>query len=309
MGVTDMNPDIAYLNGQFVPFRNLQLPVWDLGIVQGATVTDMVHVYDDHPFRLDSHLNRFGKSLDAIGISLDESQHRIKEIVHEVIERTYTAMPGIGEFGVLWFATAGISPMYSGFQNWQPDGTEAPVSKRPSFCVHPFPLPLEQFAAARATGVALTVSSVTQTMRNCISPQIKHRSRLHWWIADQQAQLKYPDAKAILLDEKGYLTETNSGNLFIVNNNCLLTPRFKQTLSGITRGEVIGLANDLDLPVAEADLEHHSLANADEAFLTSTTYGILPVTKLNNSSINTGNPGPLTLKLIAGYEALTASRS
>ena len=101
---------------------------------------------------------------------------------------------------------------------------------------------------------------------------------------------------ALLLDLNGFVTETSSGNLFVVNADRLYTPAHN-TLPGITQSLVIRLATAAGYEVVQTDLTVQDVQNADEAFLTSSTYGIMPATQCNQHHIGTGLVGANTQRL------------
>lgn len=102
----------------------------------------------------------------------------------------------------------------------------------------------------------------------------------------------------LFLDENHFLTEARVGNFFMVKKGVVLTPSAVSVLNGITREVVIECARDLGLFVRETPLTRHEVFNADEAFLTNTSWEILPVRSLDGRLIQTLVPGPITLKLI-----------
>ncbi len=102
----------------------------------------------------------------------------------------------------------------------------------------------------------------------------------------------------LFLDENHFLTEARVGNFFMVKKGAILTPPAVSVLNGITRDVVIECARDLGLFVRETPLTRHEAFNADEAFLTNTSWEILPVRSLDGRLIQTPVPGPITLKLI-----------
>ncbi len=109
---------------------------------------------------------------------------------------------------------------------------------------------------------------------------------------------KGPNAWAILLDTRGFLCEGIGCNLFLVRNGCLLTPRSQYVLAGVSRQTVIELAEKLGIPVIEDDLLPYDALNADEAFITSTSFCICPARSCNGKVIGDSPlTGPITSKL------------
>lgn len=281
---------LAYLNGRYLSVDQAAIPIWDRGAVQAATVTEMIRTFRGVPFRLAEHLSRLRISLSYLGVSLAESDEKLCEITSQLIASNRP--PGSVDLGIVIFATPGAIPMYAG---------EIQHASSPTLCLHTFPLPVASWAAKFQNGQSLVVPSIRQVPREILSPQVKYRSRLHWYLADREAHEIDPAAVALLQDEHGHLTETNSGNFLIVTNGRIQTPRSCDTLPGISQAFVQELANTLSIPYEEKDITLTEALRADEAFTTSTSYCIWPVTRINQQSIGTGIPGPITQALLKAW--------
>ncbi len=109
----------------------------------------------------------------------------------------------------------------------------------------------------------------------------------------------------ILLNGAGLVTEGASSNVFIVKEGRLLTPPLESgILQGITRDLVIEMARSDSIETVEQSLRPDDLRAADEAFITSTLKGILPVKRCDGWPIKEGRPGPVTVRLMAAYEEI-----
>jgi len=117
-------------------------------------------------------------------------------------------------------------------------------------------------------------------------------------LADLEVRDKGPNAWAVLLDRRGFLCEGIGSNVFLVNDGRLLTPRSQYVLAGVSRQTVFELAEKINLEVIEDDLSPYDALNADEAFITSTSFCICPARSCNGKPIgNLDAPGPITRKL------------
>lgn len=283
---------LAYLNGQYVPGDQAALPVWDRGVVQGATVTEMIRTFRGVPFRLASHLARLHDSLSYLGTVMDESDQQLANIVQHLIESRSPRLSPHADLGIVILVTPGAIPMYAG---------EPTVSSSSTVCIHTFPLPFRNWANKYQSGQSLVVPTIRQIPSDILDPRIKYRSRLHWYLADRQAQTIDPAAVSLLQNSDNHLTETNSGNFFVVSKGRIHTAREADTLPGISQQFVKELAQELEIPYEVGDITLTCALQADEAFLTSTTYCVLPVTRLNQQAIRNGNPGPITLRLLQSW--------
>jgi branched-chain amino acid aminotransferase len=294
--------EFIYLNGQYVAGDAARLPVWDYAVVQAATVTDMVRTFRGEPFRLPEHLRRFAASREALGLELPEGDRKLAKIVAEVIQRT-RSLVGDTDFGIVMFASPGEYPGYAGYLADSPANGPRPArskktKSRPTLCIHPFPLRHEEYARGYREGVALAIPSVRQVATDCLPPSIKCRSRLHWYLAEREVRSQDPAAAALLLDSGGFVTETATGNLFVVRGRTLLTPRAETTLAGISQQFVIELCRSEGITVERADLIPQDVRESDEVLLSSTTYCLMPVARLDGQPIGRGRPGPMFARLM-----------
>ncbi len=279
---------ICYLNGDMIPFQGARLPVFDLAIMQGATVTERLRTFRHVPYDVDAHLKRLQQSLDLVGWPNLPDLSNLSHVVAEIARLNTKNLAVNSDLAIVLFVSAGQAV---GDSNGLID------QSKPTVCVYSAPLPFSKWIAGYTQGVELIVPEVRQIPRISIDPKIKMRSRLHWQLADQEARRKNPRALALLLDEYDCLTETSSGNLMIVKNGAVYSPRESQTLDGISRQHVIQICEELEIPFTFTDLKKSDLLQADEAFLTSSTFCLMPVASVDGNSIGTSIPGTVTEKI------------
>lgn len=277
---------IAWLNGEFIPFRDARLPVFDLGIVQAATITERLRTFRHIPYLVEEHLQRLRQSASKIGLVSPLLEH-LDEVIQEVARNNSSLIDEHSELSIVIFATAGQA---------LGDANGLVSESKPTICVYSAPLPLARYAAGYQSGVALLTPDIRQISLKSIDPEIKMRSRLHWYLADQQVRKRDPESQALLLNDQGHLTETSSGNLFLVKDGELITTEPGTTLAGISQQIVIQIAEQSGIAVQRRSLVPNDLHTADEAFLTSSTYCIMPVASYEGTSLP-AVPGPLTTRL------------
>lgn len=288
---------ISYLNGRLIPYSQACLPVSDMGLVYGASVTEMIRTFGGECFRLDAHVARLFRSLTRVGIAVPLAPSKLRDITLEVVECNKPLVPPTHDLGILQFVTAGQNLTYLG-------GAARQTYREPTICVHTFPLPFELWAARYETGQHLITPRIRQIPAECLDPTVKYRSRLHWFLADEEVRRIDSQAQALLLDQNGGVTETAAGNFFIVSYGTILTPPDGTVLGGISREVVRELAGQLDLPLREQELRPEDVAAAEEAFTTSTPTCILPVTQFNQQPVGDGRPGPIYRRLLAAWNDL-----
>lgn len=283
---------IAFLNGKQIPFHRARLPVYDLGVMQGATLTERLRTVQHRPYLVDEHLDRLARSITAVSWNVPFDRNSFSNWIHQLAEINSRGLPPAMDLSVVIFITAG--------QGLADANGEIDVSQ-PTVCVYTAPLPFPRWAAAYREGVQLFIPSIRQIPAESLDPCMKHRSRLHWSLADQQARSAHPQGMALLLDQQGGVTETSSGNLFMVRKGTLWTPLAATTLPGIAQSHVIQLARSMGIPVERARMTPHEVMDAEEAFLTSSTYCLLPVSHLDGHKIGTELPGKLTRRLTSAW--------
>lgn len=291
-----MSEPLVYLNGRMVPASQAHLAIYDAGIVLGATVAEMTRTFHKRPWRLDDHLDRLFRSLRYTRMDIGLSKEQLADISRQLVEHNARLLDDAEELGLIHFVTAGEYPTYAGMA-----GRPAMVPPTPTVCVHTFPMPFELWAKKMRTGTHLVTPSVRHVPPQCYDPKIKYRSRMHFYLADQEARLVDAEASALLLDLAGNVAETGSGNFLIVEHGAIVSPTTANTLPGVSRAMVIELAGKLGIPFAERDIQVYSALNADEAFITSTPYGVMPVAKINGVAIGNGKPGPMVRRLLAAW--------
>ncbi|WLD11661.1 aminotransferase class IV [Planctellipticum variicoloris] len=292
-----MTEPIAWLNGNYIPFSQAALPVWDMGVVGGAAVTEMLRTFRHVPFRLEEHLDRLFASIRSVGFTPEITYDELRDVVQSVVARNVALIPAGHDLGVIAFVTSGGNLTYLGAA-----GRE--LAQKCTVCVHTFPLPFELWADRYETGVHLVTPATKALPADVIDPQIKFRSRLHWQLADREARLVDPAAMSLLLDRDGYVTEAATGNVVALDGDRLLTPSHVRSLAGISLQVVEDLAPALGCQLIRGDWALHDFERASEIFLTSTPHCLLPVTRLNSIPVGDGRPGPLTRRLLTAWGEL-----
>ncbi len=289
-----MTEPLVYLSGQVVPASAARLAIYDAGIVLGATVTEMTRTFHGKLFRLEDHLDRLFRSLRYVRIDTGLTKDDLATISEKLVSHNIKLLDSGDELGLIHFVTPGEYRTYAGSAGTQPRMT-------PTVCVHTFPLPFELWAGKIQVGAQVVTPSIRHVPPQCYDPKMKYRSRMHYYLADKEAQLADPDAVALLLDLDGNVTETSGANFLMVERGAIVSPTLRNTLPGISRATVIELAAELGVPFVERDIQVFSVMNADEAFLASTPYCLMPVTRINGVPIGDGRPGPIVDRLLTAW--------
>lgn len=292
-----MTEPLVYLSGQMKPASQAHLAIYDAGVVLGATVTEMTRTFRRRLFRLDDHLDRLFRSLRYVRLDIGMTKQELAAVSQELACHNAALLEDGGELGLIHFVTPGEYPTYAG-------SAAQNVRTTPTVCVHTFPLPFALWAERIRSGAHVVTPSIRHVPPQCYDPKMKYRSRMHYYLADKEAQLADPGAIALLLDLDGNVTETSGANFLMVERGTIVSPTLRNTLPGISRATVIELAARLGIPFVERDVQVYSVINADEAFLASTPYCLMPVTRINGVAIGDGRPGPVLRRLLDAWNEL-----
>jgi len=297
MNATDNREPIAWLDGRLRPISEAKLSVFDLGLVLGASVTEMVRSFRHRAFRLEAHLDRLYRSLRAVGFPSPPDRTKVNAAVSDVVAHNEKLIPDEHDLGIVIFVTAGKNVTYLGL-------SARDACRQPTACVHTFPLPFEMWADAMTSGRHLVTPSIRHIPPESLDPKIKSRSRLHWYLADQQARLVDPEAGSLVLNRDGNITENSTGNFFLVADSTIITPPPGTALGGVSQQVVFELADAIGVPIVQTDIRPYDVFVAEEAFTSSTPYCLMPVTRFNGRAIGDGKPGPVFGRLMTEWNRL-----
>ena len=129
-----MNEPVVYLNDGFVPASQAHINIYDLGIVLGATLTEMTRTFRHEPFRLEEHVRRLLRSCKYAGIELALDHEGLVECTRTLIETNSKLIGPEQDLGVVHFVTPGENQIYAG-------SAGKSVRLTPTLCIHSFPLP------------------------------------------------------------------------------------------------------------------------------------------------------------------------
>jgi len=287
--------ELVYLTDRFVPRSQAHVSIVDAGIVMGATITEMTRTFDKKPYRLEDHVDRLYRSfkyarLGALRIDRDEMI-----AVTEKLAAHNAPLAGEGvEVGIIHFITPGLFQGYVG-------GAATASAMVPTVCIHTFPLELFRFRDAFVGGYHAVIPSTRHIPPQCLDPKMKYRSRLHWWIADQEVKAIDPKALTLALDLDGNITETSGANFLLVKDGVIYSPTTRNILPGISRKATMEIAARLGISFVEKDLQLYHALNADEAFISTTPICLGAVTKISHVPVGDGKPGPVFERLVEAW--------
>jgi branched-chain amino acid aminotransferase len=286
---------LAYLNGRWVPLSQAAVSVFDGGFLQGVTVAEQLRTFGGWLFRLDLHLARLARSLEIVGVDPGLPLLELGQIATELVEQNRKLFDPDDDQQATIFVTPGIAPTYAAIV----------PTHGPTVCVHTQPLAFGSWAEKYRSGESLVVTDVMQIPAECWPPELKCRSRMHFYLADKKAREAQPGSRALLLDERGFVTEASTANIVAYwKDRGLVSPPKEHILPGVTVAVLEELAGTLGIAFSRRELTVADVASADEVLLCSTSPCVWSVTRLNGQPIADGKPGPISQRLRAAWSQM-----
>ena len=274
----------AYANGKYVPLVDAVIPILDMGFLQCDAVYEKATLAKGRLFRLQDHFGRFSRSCDKFSL-----RNPLSEVEMLNCLTTLVRLTGLMDAGVFWCLTRGLAKHVSDRNN-----QDAFESRFYAIVDGYGSIVTDQ---QRIAGITLLISkNYIRIPPAAVDPTAKN---FHW----QDMKLSLFEARragmdwSVLCDADGYLTEAPGANIFVVKDGTLLTPD-AGCLEGITRKTVLELAEMLDVRTNVSRVHSSELLSADEAFLTSSAGGVMPVRSVDGVELGRNRgPGKLTVAI------------
>jgi branched-chain amino acid aminotransferase len=278
-----------YIDGQYYDEANAKISVFDHGLLYGDGIFEGIRAYNGRVFRLKEHIDRLFYSAKAILLPVPLSHAEMSRAVVETCRENE-----VRDGYVRLVVTRGIGTL----------GLNPNRCKNPSVIIIAGKIQLYPPEFYEKGLEIITVPTV-RNLHSALNPAIKSLNYLNNILAKIEANNSGCE-EAIMLNAEGFVAECTGDNIFILKENHLQTPPLMAgALYGITRQVVLDLAQEAGLKVSETNLTRYDVFNADECFLTGTGAELVPVVKVDGRVIGTGQPGPVTRRLVAQYHALT----
>ena len=286
------NERVVYINGEIVPESRAMVSFRDRSFKYGDGAFDMTRTFGRRIFKLDEHLKRFYKSLKYLQMDPGMSLEKMKEISEEVLARNLHLLGEGEDYWVGQRVSRGVEPVGGDIH----DATE------PTVVIECTPLPFKARAHYFRDGMEVVIPSTRRTAPDSLTPRAKTHNYMNLMIAHEEVRRQNANAWAILLDVNGNLCEGVGSNIFIVEGGVVYTPEDRFVLCGVSRQTAIDLAEAQGLKVVRKDLDLYDAYTADEAFITSTSFCIVPVNSFNGIEVGDGAiPGPITKRITDAY--------
>ena len=282
----------VYISGEIVPEIEAKISIFDSAVLLGDTVTESTRTFNHVPFKLDDHLERLYKSFKLTRIDPQMPIEEMKKVSLDLLEINKDEYKANEDCWLVHNISRGHSIT---------GGNPALQVSKPTVMIYTQPMNLVLWAPFYTKGCHAVTPPTRMVPSQSLDARIKNRSRLFYTLAEIEAKLVDPDAQSVILDIDGNVAENKGGNIFMIKDGKLITPTTANCLEGLTRNSTMEIARSLDIEVIEAVIQPYDLATADEMFMTSTPYSIMPATKFNGMPIADGKVGPVTKRLIQGW--------
>lgn len=308
---------VAFRNGDLVPLRELAVPAWDIGLINGVCVAEQVRTFAGRPFLLERHYHRWLCGLNLLGMKVPCDLQTLSLRLGELIARNRVLMPQGTEQGVCFFATPGDHLPFCP-SNWadetialdSPLGRDAAGSSSTvRFYAHTYPLNSEAWHDSYLNGVRLTTTTVQEVPEGCWPGNVKIRSRLHYYLAQRQAEQIDPGTFPLLLNHHQQVSDSSIASIvgYQAGFGLVVRPSAERFRS-ISVDFLVEIARELGFPVEEAEFSMEDIYRFDELFLVSTPWCIFPVAQVNRRLIGKTSTGPrqrfpVFLQLLAAWSA------
>ncbi len=281
---------IVNVGGKLTHRDRAAISPFDSAVQGGDAVWEGLRLYRGKIFRLAEHLARLRDSAKALAFTQIPSA----EDITEQIRRTVAANGMRDGVHIRLTLTRGVKVT---------SGMDPRLNQAgPTLIV----LPEYKDPVYDASGITLVTASVRRPAPDCLDPKIHHNNLLPSILAKIEANVAGAD-DAVMLDHRGFIAETNATHIFMVTGGLLATPTTVSCPEGITRAVVLELAAVAGLACRVGDYTLPQLYVADEAFVTGTMGGLVPVLAVDGRVIGDGKPGPVTGQLAALFADLTAA--
>ena len=291
-----MKGRVVYFNGEFVPESEARLSIYDSALMFGDMVFEMTRSFKGVQFRLRQHLEGLYASARWLHIPMPETIDEMEQLCLATVEANKKAFAPDDEHRLMINVSRGILGIYQGVV-----GAKAGTNE----IIADFPLrwTVRGMSKLFAEGINAVIPSQRSIPASLLEPKVKSRSRMHLMMANIQAsQFKGKNNWPLLLDPDGFISEGTGDNFFIVQGKTLITPEPRNILRGITRQYVIELARSVGFQTVERNIEPFEVLESDEAFMTGTPFGILPVVSLDGVKIGSGKDKWMVDSLLRTWE-------
>ncbi len=258
-----------------------KVSVFDSTVQGGDAVWEGSRVYKQGIFHLDRHIDRLFASAKALAFEHIPTRSFVKDAIKQTLEANKMT-----EDTLMRITLSRGEKITSGMD---------PRLNQKGSCL----IVLAEWKPLvydNDSGIRVITSTQRRNGPQFLDSKIHHNNLLNNILAKIQANFAGVDA-GVMLDERGFVAELNDTNLFMVKDGILYTPFANACLHGITRGFVLELAHENNIPAKEKNLSLVEFYNADEVFATGTMGELTPVKEIDGRIIDNNAEGSIRIQL------------
>ncbi|UUX49708.1 aminotransferase class IV [Nisaea acidiphila] len=288
------NRDIRiYVNGEIVPRDEAKVSVYDSGFLLGDGMWEGLRLDRGHWVFFDEHMDRLFESCKAV--SLDIGMDRAGLL--DALNATAAANDMESDVHCRLMVTRGRKAKPFQHPSLSRSGPTVVIILEHS----------KPASGLSQQGIRLATVPQVRGLPHSQDPKLNSHSKLNCVIACLQAEQAGAD-EGLMLDPHGFVNTTNACNFFIVRRGEVWTSTGDYCMNGVTRGKVIQLCREKNIPVFEKNFSLLECMGAEEAFLTGSFGGLTPVAEIDGKAVGNGNlPGEITVSLQTAYRTLISS--
>ncbi len=280
------------VNGELLPRPEAKVSVFDAGFLLGDGVWESFRLHNGTIAFADEHMDRLFRGAESISMDIGRTREQILDEVNRVIEAN-DMHDGVH---VRLVVTRGLKPT--------PYQAPWVISSQPTLVIMPeYKIANEQRAVE---GIRLVTVDVRRGEQNVQDPRVNSLSKHNCIAACVNAAAKGGE-EGLMLDPAGNVATCNSTHFFIVRDGEVWTSTGEHCLDGITRRKVLDLCLANGIPAYERDFTTNEVSTADEAFVTGTFAGLIPVVEFDGEPMSQGQRGPMCERLQSLYTELLRS--
>lgn len=277
---------LVSINGEIKTPKDANISIFDRGFLFGDSVYEVTSITENCPMFFDEHYERLINSAALIGLELRFPKKEILNQIYQLYEKTKYS-----QSYVRIIVTRGIGEISLDYNNCHDHSLIIIIKELP-----------ENPKTWYQNGVHMMISSILRNDKRSMDPNAKSGNYLNNILALNEAK-KAGAYDAIMVNNDGFVTEGSTNNIWMIKDEKFITPSLEcGLLKGITRTKIIKLLNEHNLPIHEAKISPTEILSSDEAFLTSATKSVIPITQINDTIIGDGNPGKWTKHISEIYQ-------
>ena len=277
---------LIYIDGKIIPRPEAKISVFDSGFLLGDGVWEGIRLHNGQLVFLKEHLDRLYTGANSIGIDIGMSSDNLTRKIIQTIE----ANNMYSNIHLRLIVSRGIKS--TPYQH-----TRVNIGGPTIVIIPEYKIVTED---SKDNGLELVSVNTIRSSEITQDPKINSLSKFNCIQACIEADRLGAD-EGLMLDLNGYVSTCNSTNFFVVRQSEVWTSTGEYCLNGVTRGAIINLCKSNDIKIYEKNFIIDDVHAGDEAFVTGTFAGVLPVTKIDEHILSNGKKGVITDRLQSLY--------